>query len=148
MHAGIREGTILTDALGLYWPEIGKRIIARIIVVLISPDIRTEIKDRVVPNSAGIGRCDIERAYVRTLIGIAHIAEDRIRTPSSADHILHIQIVVGVRRLKPRAAVVQVEMNRVRRRQLTIDAIEDIQLVALGVKDDELRRIKKTSCIQ
>src|SRR5260370_30303293 len=148
MHGGICEGTILSDGLGLYWPEIGKWIITRIVVVLVSPDIRSEIEDRVVPNGARIRRCDIERAYLRTLVGIAHIAEDRIRASSTADHILHIQIVIRVRRLKPGAAVVQVEMKRVRRRQLAIDAIEDIQLVALGVKDDELRRIEKTSCIQ
>src|SRR5260370_28615000 len=118
MHAGICEGTILSDALGLYWPEIGKGIIARIVVVLVSADIRPEIEDRVVPNGARIGRCDIERAYLRTLIGIAYIGEDRIRASSSADHILHIQIVIRIRRLKPRAAVVQVEMKRARRRQL------------------------------
>src|SRR5207248_11594292 len=53
-----------------------------------------------------------------------------------------------VRRLKPRASVIQVEMDRVRRGQLPIDAVEDIHLIALGVKNDELRRIEEPSCIQ
>src|ERR1700688_3556207 len=39
-------------------------------------------------------------------------------------------------------------MNRVRRAQLAIDAIEDIQLVALRVKDNELRRIEKAPFFQ
>ena len=36
-------------------------------------------------------------------------------------------------------------MDRVLGRELAIDAIEDIELIALGVKDDELGRIEETA---
>ena len=46
-HPGIEEGTVLRDALGLDWPEIGKRIIARVVVVKIFAEVSPEIEDRV-----------------------------------------------------------------------------------------------------
>ena len=53
---------------------------------------------------------------LRTLVGIAHVGEDRAGAGPAADHVLHVQIVVGVGRLEPRAAVVQVEVHRIGRR--------------------------------
>ena len=42
--------------------DIGKRIVARVVVVVVSPDIGPEVEDGGVSNGAGVGRCDIECA--------------------------------------------------------------------------------------
>src|SRR5271170_6954498 len=150
MHTGIRKRTALRDRLVLQIrrPQICKSIAARIVVVLIFPDIRPEVEDRVRSDRASISRCDIKRANLRTLIGVTNIREDRIRSSSATDHVLHIQVVEGIWRLKPRTAVVQIEMDRVDSRKLAVDAIKDVDLIPLIMKDSELRRIEKASGVQ
>ena len=65
-----------------------------------------------------------------------------------ADHIRDIQVVISIRRLKPRPAVVQIQPHRVFRRELVIHPVKKILLVALIVEDDKLRRIQEPPRIQ
>ena len=150
MHSGVRKRTSLRDGLVLevYRSLVGEGIVAWIVVVIVAADIRPEVEDRGVTDRVRISRRDVEGADLRTLIGIADVAEDRICARSVADHVLHIQIVVGVRCLKPRATVVQVEVNGIHRCKLAIDAVEDVKFVAFVVKDHELRWIEKTACVK
>ena len=64
------------------------------------------------------------------------------------DHVLHVQVVVGVGRLEPGAAVVQVEVDRVGLGEAVIDAVEEVLLVALVVEDGELGRIEKAAGVE
>ena len=63
-------------------------------------------------------------------------------------HVLHVQVVVGVGRLEPGAAVVQVQVHRIGWREAVVHAIEDVLLVALVVEDGKLRRIEKAAGVQ
>ena len=67
---------------------------------------------------------------------------------AAADDILDVEVVVGVGGLEPGAAVVQVEMDGVGRREGVVHAVEDILLVALVVEDGELRRIEKSAGVE
>src|SRR5450631_777217 len=82
------------------------------------------------------------------LIRVADTSEDGIRGRTAADDILHIEVVVGVRRLEPAAAVVEVEVNGVDRCEGVVDAIEGILLIPLVVEDCELRRIKEATGVE
>ena len=68
--------------------------------------------------------------------------------PRRRYHVLDVQVVVGVGRLKPGAAVVEVEMDGVGRREAVVDAVEEVLFVALVVEDGELRRIEKAAGVQ
>jgi len=81
------------------------------------------------------------------LVGVANAAEDRAGAGAAANDVLDIQVVVGVGGLKPGAAVVQVEVDRVGRSKHIVDTIEDVLLVALVMKDLELRRIEEAAGI-
>jgi hypothetical protein len=114
MHARVRKGASLRNRLVLQTrrPKISQRISAWIVVILILTNIRTKIEDRISSNRARIRRSDIKGPDLRALIGISNIPEDRICSRSSANNILNIQVVKGVRRLKPRTAVIQIQVNR------------------------------------
>src|SRR5580698_1230489 len=141
MDSGVCQCAVLSDGLVLQvWrPLVRKRIVARIVVIAVSPDVWSKIENRIRTNHARIRRRDIECLNLGTLIGVADIV---------AELVEHIQIVIGIRRLKPRTAVVQVQMKGVDRRKLIIRTVKDILLVALGVEYLELRRIEKASRIQ
>ena len=61
---------------------------------------------------------------------------------------MHVQVVVGVGRLEPGAAVVEVEMDGVGRWKAVVDAVEEVLFVALVVEDGELRRIEEAAGIE
>ena len=76
------------------------------------------------------------------------LSEDGVRAGASADDVLDVEVVVGVGRLKPGAAVVQIQMKGVGGGELTVDAIEDVKLVAFVVEDDELGRIEEAPGVE
>src|ERR1035438_5822058 len=95
-----------------------------------------------------VGGGDVVSADLGVLIGIAHIAEDRVGAGSCADHVRHVQVVVGVGVLEPGAAVVEVKMNGIGGCEAVIDAIEEILLIALVVEYVELGGIEKAAGVQ
>src|SRR5690348_5469065 len=85
--------------------------------------------------------CDIESLDLRTLVGWPYqIARWIGRTD--------IQVVKGVRALKPGAGEPQVQLSGVRVRELEIQPIKDVLLVALGVHNGELRWIEEPTTVQ
>jgi hypothetical protein len=64
VHSGIRKRTTLRDRLVLKirWSQVRERIVTGVVVVLILPDIRPKVEDRIVPDGASVGRGDIERS--------------------------------------------------------------------------------------
>ena len=51
-------------------------------------------------------------------------------------------------RLEPGPAKTEIQINRVRIRRLEIDAVEQIFLIAVIVKNLEFRSIEKAACVQ
>src|SRR5262249_23007008 len=75
----------------------------------------------------------------RLLVGVPNIVSELIQ---------NVQVVIRIRSLKPRPAVVQVEVNRILLRKLIVHAIKNILLVSFVVEDQKLRWIKKTARLQ
>ena len=67
-------------------------------------------------------RRNVVRPNLRSLIGVPNIV---------AVDIQHIQVVVGVGRLKPRTRVIQIDMQRVLASELKIHPVKYVLLVAL-----------------
>jgi hypothetical protein len=79
---------------------------------------------------------DVEGTNLRTLVGIADIQAVR-----SDD----VEVVECVRRLKPRACVLEISVDRILLRKLVIDAVKDIFFVAFIVNRLKLRRIEEAA---
>src|ERR1019366_10483161 len=62
--------------------------------------------------------------------------------------ILHVEAVIGVRRLKPGPAVVDVQVQRIYRSQVIVDAVEYIFFISLVMEDGEFRRVEKASGVE
>ena len=139
VNAGIGQSSSLRNRFALNRPEIRQRIAARVVAVSIFPDVRTESEYGMRPEDLGKCRRNVEGLDLGVLIGIAHIL---------AKLVEHVQIVVGVRRLKPGAAIVQVQLNGIRLVDLVIHPIEGIQLVSLGMKNRELRGVKEPARVE
>ena len=101
-----------------------------------------------VADDARVGRRDVVGADFGVLISVADVVEDGAAVAPSADDVLHVEVVVGVGCLEPGAAVVEIEVDGIGRRQGVIDAVEDILLVALVVEDSELGRIEKAAGVE
>src|SRR5271165_4762177 len=82
---------------------------------------------------------DVEGPNLGALIGVPQIDSGGTE---------HVQIVVGVGRLKPRARVLEIGVQRIRLIQLVIRVIKSIFLVALVVNRSELWRVEKTPALQ
>src|ERR1700729_954256 len=69
-RARIGECAELGDALPLQarWPEVGERIIARIVVVTVAPDEGSECKYGVGAEDVRPRGCDVEGADLRALV--------------------------------------------------------------------------------
>src|SRR5580698_4611557 len=145
MSAGIGQSTGLSNrrSLQVCRAPVGKKIVARIVVVGVAAHIRSQVEDSEIVEHARVCRRYIKGPNLRTLVGIPDIPKDRSGRNSIADYILDVEIVIGIRRLKPRPAVVQIEMDGVLCRESAVDAVEDIFLVALDMKDAELGRIQE-----
>src|SRR6202012_5866661 len=65
MYPGVGERTVLSNGLVLDWPGIGQRIAARIVVVLVSSDVRPEVEDGVASDGVGIGGGNVEGPDLR-----------------------------------------------------------------------------------
>src|ERR1700751_4075137 len=148
VDAGVQQRALLRDRLILDGTEVGQRISAGVVVVGVLSNIGAKVEDRVRPDNSRVGGSDIEGLDLGALIGIPYIADHLSAAAAATDNVLDVQVVIGVWRLKPGAGVVQVHMDGVIRCELTVYAIEDILLVALGVEDCELRGVEKAPGIQ
>ena len=81
--------------------EIGQRIAARIIIVRIPANKGPKVEHRIRTENASIGRRDIEGFNLGLLVGVSNIVEDRVRSGAPTDHVRDVQVVVGIRCLKP-----------------------------------------------
>src|SRR5580698_6526103 len=111
-------------------------------------DERGEVEDRVCADDAGVSGGDVEGLDLRTLVGVADVGEDRIGSVASADDVLNVQIVVGVRGLEPGTAVVEVQVHGVDAGEVVVDAVEEVLFVALVMEDDELGRIEEAAGVE
>ena len=150
MESCIGERSVLRNGRGLQvWrTEIGKRVATRVVVVAVAPDIGAEVEDRVVADQARIGWRNIVGHDFGSLIGIADIAKYGIAAGAASDDIRDIQVVIGIRCLEPGTRVVEIDMNRIGFREVIVDAVENIFLIAFVVEDHELGRIEKSSGVQ
>ena len=141
MDSGIGERSILRDRLVLQVrrTKIRQRVLAGKVLIAIFANVRSEVEYRVLPQDPGIGGRNIERLDLRVLIGIAHVI---------AKLILHVQVVIAVRGLKPGPAVVQVQVQCIDRRKLVIHPIKDVLFVALVVKNHKFWSVQKATGIQ
>ncbi len=153
--AGVCQRTVLADGLVLLTgrAQVGEGVLAGVVVVRIAAHVARKVEHRVDVDGMRIRGRKVERHDLRALVGIADVPEGRVRGGAAADHVLDseavvAEIVVGVRRLEPRPAHPQVQMHRIRRRKLPVDAVEPIELVPLVVEHRELRRIQKPPRIQ
>src|ERR1019366_8906818 len=104
--------------------------------------------DHVVADDVRVRGRNVESADLRVLVGVARVGKDRASAGASSNHVLNIQVVVRVGRLKPGAAVVQIQMKRVYGREVVVHAVEYVLLVALVVEDRELWRIEKAPRVE
>ncbi len=75
------------DGLVLDGAEIGERIGAGVVVVLVAADVAAEVEDAVVADDAGVGWGDVEGADLGALVGVADVAEDGVWAGASADDV-------------------------------------------------------------
>ena len=129
--------------------QVGEGIAAGVVVVAVPAEKGAEVEDRVVADDVGVGGRDVDRCRSWSAGRCCRRCRRwGWRWLPSADHVLHVQVVVGVGRLEPGAAVVQVEVDGVGLREAVVDAIEDILLVALVVEDGELGRIEEAAGVE
>ena len=65
--------------------EVGERIVAGVVVVLIAADVGAEVEDGVGADDAGIGGRDVEGLDLGALVGVADIGEDRVRAAAATE---------------------------------------------------------------
>src|ERR1017187_7333758 len=126
----------MADGLVLDRPQVGQRILAWVVVVGVAANVAGEVEDRVHADGVGIGWRDVEGVDLGALVGVADATEGRVSGGAAADDILNVEVVVGVGGLEPGAADAEVEVYGVGRGELAVDAVEDIELVAL-VRSEE-----------
>src|SRR5258708_29344827 len=86
---------------------------------------------------------------LRALIRISNVPKDWIAACTSTHHIHMVQDVVeGVRSLKPRPRVVEIQMNRIVGCKGTVDAIKEVDLVTFVMEDGKLGTIKEPAGVQ
>src|ERR1035437_5532449 len=139
----IGERTGLDDGFVLDWTEVGERVGAGVVVVGVAADKCAEVEDGVHADGAGVGGGNVVGEDFGALVGVADGPEDRTAAGAAREYVLHPEVVVRIRRLEPRAAEAEVQVDRVRRRELAIDAIEDVEFVTLVVEHGELWRIEE-----
>ncbi len=86
MNRGICQGAVLPNRGGLQVgrSQIGQRIAAGIVVIVVPADKSAQLEDRVIADDARISGRNIEGPDLRALVGVAHIAEDRVRGRAAA----------------------------------------------------------------
>ena len=109
MDSGVGERAVLSDGRRLQSgrPEIGERITAGIVVVIVSADVAAEVENGVVANDVRVRGRDVECTNLGMLIGVANIHEGGIGAGASADsraavlNVLDVQVLEGVGIRKP-----------------------------------------------
>src|ERR1700730_7276104 len=97
----------------------------------------------------GVEGSNVVGLDLRALIRVSNVPKDWIAACTSTHHIHMVQDVVeGVRSLKPGPRVIEIQMNRVIGGKAAIDAVEEVKLIALVVKDRKLRSIEKPAGVQ
>ncbi len=150
VDGGVGKGAVLGDgrSLKVGRAQVGERIAAGIVVVVVPTYEGAKVEDHVVADDPCVGWRDVEGSDFRVLVSVPDVAKEWVGAGAATNHVLHVQVVVGVRGLKPGAAVIKIQMNRVHRCETVIDAVENILLVALVVEDRELRRIEKAPGVE
>ncbi len=131
--------------------EIGERIAAGIVVVLIAADESAEREDGIGIDQPRPRRRDVEGLDLRALVGWTNQIAIGIEAA-----VVHGQSVprrrefgvVGIGGLEPRPGESEIQVNGVRRGDLKVDAIEQVLFIAFVMEDGELRRIEKAAAIQ
>ena len=159
---GIRQGAVLANGVQLQIRGlIGKGVRARVVVVLIAPHKSAQSEDRSGIDQPGPRRRDVECSDLRTLILRSNRLPVRSQAAARTDLSWRtnwgrrekrpsrcIFRVVGIGRLKPGAAVAEIETEGVLWRKLKVHAVEEILLIAAIVYDAEFRSVEKPRGVQ
>src|SRR5690348_276971 len=116
VRARVGQLAVLRDRFPVDRTQIGERIVARVVVVLIVPDVST---NRQRGRSAEDPRPrwgDVKRADLRALV---RVTKTRAGGPDD------VEIVEGIWRLKPGARVLKIQVQVVLRSDLKVQAIEN-----------------------
>ena len=148
MGACVEQGALLRDGLVLDGTEIGERIVARVVVIAVAAGVDAEVEDAFGRQCVGVSGRQVEGKDLRALIGVADGGEDRGCGCPGPDDVLDGEVVVGVGSEEPGAAEVDVEADGVDRRELAVDAVEEVELVPLVVEDGELGRVEKATGVE
>src|SRR5260370_27200358 len=85
---------------------------------------------------------------LRALIRISNVPKDWVAARTSAHHIDDVQIVEGVRSLKPGPRVVEIQMNRIVGCKAAVDAVKEVDFVTFVMEDGKLGTIKEPAGVQ
>ena len=119
-----------------------KRFAARVIVVLIVPDKAPEREDGVGAQQSRPRWSDVEGFDLRSLVGWAERIARWIGLASVEN------VVEAVWILEPRPCESQIKLDRICFRELIINPVKYVLLIALGMNNGELRRVEKSTRIQ
>ena len=147
----IHQTAVLADSLSLeIGREIGKRIPARVVVILIPPHGHAEGKRRARIEQAHPGWRDVVGSDFRTLI----LGTDRQAVGTETPVVRHqsgpprcVFGVVRIGRLEPGAREAEVQVDGVLLGELQVDAVEHILLIAVIVHYLVLRPIQKSASV-
>ena len=137
----LSKRSLLRHGFLLNRTKVGQRIWAGIIVEGVAPHEARDIEHGIRTQNVRPRGRNVEGLDLGALIGWA----DQIAIRS---HHAIVQVVVRVRCLEPGAREAEVEMQSVRLRQLVIEAVENVLLVATRVEDDKLRRVQKAPGVE
>ena len=150
-EAGVGERTLLGDGLLLEIGRaaIGEGILAGIVVEVIAAEVIVGGEDGGRADNAGVAGREVDGLNLCALVGRAYC--ETIGPDGDAGGVGGplggVLRVVGVGRLEPGARVSEVQADRVGRRDLVVDAVEEVLLVALVVDRVELRRIEEAASV-
>src|SRR5207245_1257427 len=105
-QAGVGQRPVLPDGLLLDRAQVGERIVAGVVVVLVAPDKTAEREYRIWVERTGPGRSDVEGLDLRSLVG---------RADGIAILVGDVQVIERVRSLKPGTGEAQIYVNGIRR---------------------------------
>ena len=114
-EASVRQSPVLRDALRLDWTEIRQGILAWIVIELVMSHERANRKDGCGADQARPNRSNVVGSNLRALIRVAHnISVD----------VGDVEIIKRVRSLKPRAGVVEIQVDSIFLRELIIEPVK------------------------
>ena len=151
-ESGIGQGAILADGLRLkVGSEVGKRVLARVVVVLVAADESADGKDGSRIEQTNPRWRDVEGLDLRALIrradghsvGIEAIIVGNQTFPGG-----RVLSVEGIRGLEPGTGEAQVQVNGIGGGELVVHAVENVLFVAFVVHYGELGRIEEAAAVQ